>query len=41
MAIKFIGDRVFTSIIIKGSRKLISGKNIDELFEKIGAEICQ
>ncbi|MGL5569753.1 hypothetical protein [Cetobacterium sp.] len=41
MGIRFIGDRVFTSIVIKGSRKLISGKNIDELFEKIGVELCK
>ncbi|MGL6113533.1 MAG: hypothetical protein ACRC1R_00700 [Cetobacterium sp.] len=41
MSLKFIGDKVFTSIIIKNERKLISGNTIDELFKKVMEEICQ
>ncbi|MGL5717365.1 MAG: hypothetical protein ACRCX2_30410 [Paraclostridium sp.] len=41
MSLKFIGDKVFTSVVIKGERRVFSGCNIDELFEKIGVELCK
>lgn len=39
MSIRFIGDMVFTSIVINNKRRIFSGKNIDELFEQIAKEL--
>lgn len=41
MSLKFIGDKVFVSIIVNEERKLISGNTIDELFKKVMEEVCQ
>lgn len=46
MSLKFIGDYVFTSVLIHNERKIFRGNNIDDLFNKIEKalkmeDICQ
>ncbi|MGL5709565.1 MAG: hypothetical protein ACRCW9_01815 [Cetobacterium sp.] len=39
MSLRFIGNMVFTSMVINNKRVVFSGHSIDDLFEKISKEL--